>query len=240
MGRVRPIHPVGLEAKLTPINWTSPSAAATEAFGCSLARQLPARVVVALVGALGSGKTTLIRGLVGALSADPVSSPTYVYHQRYALEVKSQKSKVKSGRHQQIQPPSIIDHVDLYRVHGDPTLRARSGIDELLAVVPGWLLIEWPLADLTYPPTVPRLTIEASGPPAFRFKVTAPWPLDVSRNTFMNGMSLPSSETDEGRRRRTRRYDDRGQRSLQPKVGQFSHEGYCGTRRLDRPREETR
>ncbi len=136
-------------------------------------------MIVALHGELGSGKTTLVRGLVAAVSADPVSSPTYVYHVRYQMtEIRIQMTE-RVAPSSVLRPPSsgLIDHVDLYRVHPDPTLRTRSLIDELLADVPGWLLIEWPLADLAYPSDLPRLTIEASGPPVFRFTLTASWPL---------------------------------------------------------------
>lgn len=127
----------------------------TSDLGATLGRQLPERAIVTLTGPLGSGKTTFIQGLVASQSADLVSSPTYVYHQRY---------------HGRLGP---IDHVDLYRVHHDPTLRARSGIDELLTDLPGWLVIEWPLDDLLYPPDVVLVQIIARAGPRFHFYLVA-------------------------------------------------------------------
>ena len=88
---------------------------------------------------------------MAARSKDLVSSPTFVYHQRYQ---------------------GTIDQVDLYRVHTDPRLRARTGIDELLADVPGWLIIEWPLIDLVYPIDIPVIHLTASGAPAWSFTLT--------------------------------------------------------------------
>jgi tRNA threonylcarbamoyladenosine biosynthesis protein TsaE len=134
------------------------SANDTEAVARRLGVCLPERVIVVFMGPLGSGKTTFVRGLVAASSTDHVSSPTFVYHQRYVAN--REPRTVLSGT-----VGGVIDHVDLYRVQADPSLRLRSGIDELLQRVWGWLLIEWPLPDLTYPADVPRLTVTAGDPP---------------------------------------------------------------------------
>jgi len=72
----------------------------------------------------------------------------------------------------------VIDHVDLYRVQADPALRARSGIDELLADVPGWLIIEWPLADLVYPAEFPVIEIQLSGAPGWSISITTDLAID--------------------------------------------------------------
>lgn len=55
--------------------------ASTERFGAWLAEQLVAGDVVGLVGDLGAGKTTLVRGMaqgLGTFDPDAVSSPTYL------------------------------------------------------------------------------------------------------------------------------------------------------------------
>ena len=117
------------------------SAADTEAFGAALARSLPASpalTVLALTGELGAGKTTLVRGLLGALGfAGAVRSPTYTLLELYPL----------GGR--------TIVHADLYRLR-DPSELDFLGLREWAQ--PGFLwCIEWPergggrlpVADLT-------------------------------------------------------------------------------------------
>src|SRR2546425_7132359 len=95
----------------------------TIALGESLARELPSRAVVLLIGDLGAGKTTLAKGIVKGLGAgepDDVSSPTFTLIHEYGTRVY---------------------HIDLYRL--DRAAEAAAlGIEELFdkeAVV----LIEW-------------------------------------------------------------------------------------------------
>ncbi len=63
----------------------SKSPEATEQFGEQLGRLLRAGDVVALVGDLGSGKTTLVRGLAKGVGIDPqrVKSPTFILLREY-------------------------------------------------------------------------------------------------------------------------------------------------------------
>jgi tRNA threonylcarbamoyladenosine biosynthesis protein TsaE len=95
----------------------------TIALGENLATELPAKVVVLLIGNLGAGKTTLAKGIVkglGAAEPDDVSSPTFTLIHEYG--------------------PSVC-HVDLYRLDRAEQV-ATIGLDELFerrAVV----LIEW-------------------------------------------------------------------------------------------------
>ena len=64
--------------------WTTASAEETEALGEALGRVLPAGAVVALRGELGSGKTTLVRGLARGLGIPQgVASPTYTLMQAH-------------------------------------------------------------------------------------------------------------------------------------------------------------
>src|ERR1700689_860611 len=92
--------------------------------GRRIARELPVRGVVVLVGNLGAGKTTLAKGIVNGLGAAPpedVSSPTFTLIHEYG-----------EGR---------VYHVDLYRLDQAEEL-ATLGLDEIFdrdAVV----LIEW-------------------------------------------------------------------------------------------------
>jgi tRNA threonylcarbamoyladenosine biosynthesis protein TsaE len=100
------------------------SEAETIALGERLARELPVRGVVLLIGNLGAGKTTLAKGIVnglGAAAADEVSSPTFTLIHEYG-----------EGR---------VYHVDLYRLDEAHEV-ATLGLDEIFerdAVV----LIEW-------------------------------------------------------------------------------------------------
>jgi tRNA threonylcarbamoyladenosine biosynthesis protein TsaE len=96
----------------------------TIALGERLARELPRKRTVLLIGNLGAGKTTLAKGIVNGLNAaahDEVSSPTFTLIHEYG-----------EGR---------VYHIDLYRLE---ELRevATLGLDEIFdreAVV----LIEW-------------------------------------------------------------------------------------------------
>jgi len=98
------------------------SAAETEAAGEALGRRLRAGDVVLLIGELGAGKTTFVRGVArGAGSDAPVASPTF------------QLVRVYPGRLQ-------LAHVDLYRIEKPPEL-AELGLDELADQ--GAVLVEW-------------------------------------------------------------------------------------------------
>jgi tRNA threonylcarbamoyladenosine biosynthesis protein TsaE len=97
----------------------------TVALGEQLARELPRRAVVLLIGELGAGKTTLTKGIVkglGAAEPEEVSSPTFTLIHEYG----------EGGR---------VYHVDLYRL--DEIRQVSTlGLEDLLerdAVV----LVEW-------------------------------------------------------------------------------------------------
>jgi tRNA threonylcarbamoyladenosine biosynthesis protein TsaE len=101
------------------------SAEETQALGRELAVFLPEQGLVLLIGNLGAGKTTLVKGIVeqrGAASADDVSSPTYTLIHPYG-------------------DPVRIYHVDLYRLDTAEEVRG-IGIDDLLDS-DALVLIEW-------------------------------------------------------------------------------------------------
>ena len=95
------------------------------ALGERLARELPRRGVVLLIGNLGAGKTTLAKGIVrgrGAAERDDVSSPTFTLIHEYGAD-------------------SRVYHIDLYRLE-EARQVATLGLDEIFdreALV----LIEW-------------------------------------------------------------------------------------------------
>jgi tRNA threonylcarbamoyladenosine biosynthesis protein TsaE len=101
------------------------SAEETTRWGREFAARLKAPVVVLLSGDLGSGKTTLTKGLVAGLGAareDEVTSPTFTLVHVYGKVAK-------------------VYHADLYRVesfHDFETL----GFEDVFAQ-PGIVIIEW-------------------------------------------------------------------------------------------------
>jgi tRNA threonylcarbamoyladenosine biosynthesis protein TsaE len=101
------------------------SAEETEAIGVELAARLDAGDIVLLQGELGSGKTTLVRGVARALGVTvPVTSPTFTIGNRY-----------EGAR-------GPVSHVDLYRLAGlgaeEPDL-----LEDYLETG-GITLVEWP------------------------------------------------------------------------------------------------
>lgn len=99
--------------------------AATLALGARLARAVGPGMSIHLAGALGSGKTTLARGLLRALGhAGKVKSPTYSLVELYTL--------------------SRLDlyHFDFYRFH-DPKAWLDSGFREHFNER-SLCLVEWP------------------------------------------------------------------------------------------------
>jgi len=126
----------------------------TIALGRALAKELPARCVVLLIGNLGAGKTTLAKGIadgLGAAAPDEVSSPTFTLIHEYG--------------------PRVF-HVDLYRLETAEEA-AALGLEELFeqdAVT----LIEW---GERFPELLPeeRLEITIETECAEGRKVTVQW-----------------------------------------------------------------
>lgn len=95
---------------------TADSAEALQEQGRQLARALPPFAVVVLIGELGAGKTTLMKGVAegwGVASADEVTSPTYTLIHEYE----------RGGRH--------LLHLDLYRIETGAQLETL-GLDDVL------------------------------------------------------------------------------------------------------------
>ena len=102
-----------------------PDEAATERLGATLAARLRPRDVVALVGGLGAGKTTLARAILRAASGEPalvVPSPTFTLAEIYDT------------------PKGTFWHFDLYRLEA-PEQVFELGWEEARA--DGVALIEW-------------------------------------------------------------------------------------------------
>jgi tRNA threonylcarbamoyladenosine biosynthesis protein TsaE len=93
--------------------------------GREIARRLPDRGLVLLVGEIGAGKTTLTKGIVegcGAARAEDVSSPTFTLIHEYG-------------------DPVRVYHVDLYRLDKAEQVR-RVGLEDLFEQ-PALVLVEW-------------------------------------------------------------------------------------------------
>lgn len=121
-----------------------PDASATLALGARIAAMLTPGEAVLLSGDLGSGKTTLARGLIAALTGETdVASPTYTLVQTY---------RAKAGWE--------LAHADLYRVRDAGEL-VELGLDD--AWTDGAAVIEWP-AILGADKPGDRLEISLSSP----------------------------------------------------------------------------
>lgn len=101
------------------------SEAAQEAFGRRLAVQFTCPFIVYLRGDLGTGKTTLVRGVLRGLGhTGPVRSPTFTLLEPYDLD------------------GLRLFHLDLYRL-GDPEELEYLGLRDLLDGE-SLLFVEWP------------------------------------------------------------------------------------------------
>ena len=119
-------------------------AAATERLGAQLAASVTPAVVY-LIGDLGAGKTTLVRGFIHALGyRGKVRSPTYTLVEPYACE------------------RCPVFHLDLYRL-ADAEELEWLGLRDMLAE-PALLMVEWPeRGNGVLPPADLSVYIEYSG-----------------------------------------------------------------------------
>lgn len=113
------------------------SAEETEALAAHLARRLHTGDLLLLVGELGAGKTTFVRGLARGMGVrGDVMSPTFQLVRLYTGE-----------------PP--LAHVDLYRIERAAELE-ELGLEDLLE--DGVVVVEW--GDRLSAPDALRVTIE--------------------------------------------------------------------------------
>jgi tRNA threonylcarbamoyladenosine biosynthesis protein TsaE len=112
-----------LAATLFEVTTYSPEE--TIEFGRRLALELTRPCLVLLEGELGTGKTTLVKGIaagMGAASPDEVSSPSFTLVHEYGRDRK-------------------VYHADLYRIEGSRDF-ATLGMDDLVDGS-ATVLIEW-------------------------------------------------------------------------------------------------
>jgi len=130
----RPVRQRSVTGRSNPRwNMTTRSAGETDRLGQALGHTLRGGEFLALLGTLGAGKTTLVRGIAKGLDASPssVSSPTFVLAHEYR------------GR-------LVLIHADLYRIRS-PHEPESTGLTDYLSgatvaavewadKAPGW----WP------------------------------------------------------------------------------------------------
>ncbi|MGA7343611.1 MAG: tRNA (adenosine(37)-N6)-threonylcarbamoyltransferase complex ATPase subunit type 1 TsaE [Terracidiphilus sp.] len=110
--------------------FTTQSGADTIEVGRKLARLLKPPQLLLLRGDLGTGKTTLVKGIAQALDAaepDEVTSPTFTLIHEY--------DGSRDGK------PVKLFHLDVYRLEGERQLETL-GLDELLTQ-DALVLVEW-------------------------------------------------------------------------------------------------
>lgn len=111
--------------RLSPLNkeYISKSAEETRQIGYELAQQLRPGDCLALIGELGSGKTTLVQGIASGLDIkESVISPSFILVREY------------KGR-------MPLYHIDAYRVRSPEEL-LEVGLDEYV-LSEGIVAIEW-------------------------------------------------------------------------------------------------
>ena len=110
---------------MTPTELISSSPEETMEIGRQIAASLRAPVLVLLSGDLGSGKTTISKGIISGLGAareEDVTSPTFTLVHVF-------------------RGPVRVYHVDLYRIEGLHDLESL-GLEDAFAD-PGVVIIEW-------------------------------------------------------------------------------------------------
>ncbi|TCK72112.1 tRNA (adenosine(37)-N6)-threonylcarbamoyltransferase complex ATPase subunit type 1 TsaE [Acidipila rosea] len=119
-----------MTAASTMRQFETDSSAATIEAGQEIAKLLPPPKLLILRGDLGTGKTTLVKGIAQALGAadpDEVTSPTFTLIHEY--------EGTRDGK------PVLLYHLDLYRIETERQLESL-GIDEL-TTPDALVLVEW-------------------------------------------------------------------------------------------------
>jgi len=137
--------------------YVSSSPRDTEAFGERLASRLESGSVVALSGALGAGKTCLVKGIARALGvSENITSPTYTIINEYR----------PGGR----PDACSLYHIDAYRLNGDEDF-ASTGAGGCFSEG-GITIIEWSeRIPGSIPPDAINIDIEISGPQSRVFRL---------------------------------------------------------------------
>ena len=127
----------------------------TQEFGQNFANKLKGGETLALIGDLGGGKTTFVKGLAQGLGIkENITSPTFILMKEYDIKIKDQKSKIKN-----------LYHLDLYRLEGDIEKEVKNlGIEDIWGKEENIVVIEWAdkIEDMLPPHTI-RIYFEEIG-----------------------------------------------------------------------------
>jgi tRNA threonylcarbamoyladenosine biosynthesis protein TsaE len=146
-----------LNGTMSPTEVVCSSPGETIEIGRQLAHRLRAPVLVLLSGDLGSGKTTITKGIVSGLGVareEEVTSPTFTLVHVFRNHLK-------------------VYHVDLYRVEGLHDLESL-GLEDALAE-PSVVIIEW-AERFTLRSDWPRVLIHLEHVEADRRRITITQP----------------------------------------------------------------
>ena len=129
----------------------------TESFGMAIGRLLQGGQVLALLGELGAGKTTLVRGLVAGLEApaSSVSSPTFTLVHEYSGRLRFMHLDLY-----RLRTADEAESIGLSECFDDDAVTAIEWADRFPSLLPADRLI----IRLTHQSTTTRMvTLEAKG-----------------------------------------------------------------------------
>ena len=108
--------------------WTLDKPESTMSLGSTLTKKFPDLSILLLNGPLGSGKTTLVKGIAKSLRIqEPITSPTFPLSQHYPLG----------------SPPLI--HLDLYRIEEtNAAIEFFFQEEEESKAIGALMVVEWP------------------------------------------------------------------------------------------------
>ena len=120
--------------KNSRVEFVTKSAKQTLNLGKRVAASLLGGEILALVGELGSGKTTFVQGLAQGLGIKRrVISPTFILTRRYPLRFKNKDLRIKN-----------FYHLDLYRLEGNMEREIQNlGLSEIWEKKENIIAIEW-------------------------------------------------------------------------------------------------
>jgi tRNA threonylcarbamoyladenosine biosynthesis protein TsaE len=129
------------------------SAEETIAIGREIARHLCPPVLILLEGDLGSGKTTLTKGIISGLGAareEDVTSPTFNLVHEFRMPLSPTRRSAEGAE------AGKIYHADLYRVetfHDLESLGLEDAFSEKAIVIIEWpehftLRTDWPMVEI--------------------------------------------------------------------------------------------